>query len=46
LNSVLMLARQMLLLLEPHCQTFFVMGFLEIRSHELFAWVGFELRSS
>jgi hypothetical protein len=29
-----------------HCQPFFVMGFFEIRSHKLFAQVGFKPRSS
>jgi hypothetical protein len=39
------LARQSLLAQKPLLQPFFVMGF-EIRSHELFAWAGFELGSS
>jgi hypothetical protein len=41
-----MLARQSFLLLEPLLQPFFLMGIFEIGSHELFAWAGFELRSS
>jgi hypothetical protein len=32
------------LYLEPLHQPFFVLGFFEIGSHELFAWAGFELR--
>jgi hypothetical protein len=34
----LRLARQARLQLEPLLQPFFVMGFFEIGSHELFAW--------
>jgi hypothetical protein len=32
--------------LEPFHQPFFVLGFLKIGSHKLFAWAGFELWSS
>jgi hypothetical protein len=37
-----MFARQVLLPLEPLNQPFFVMGFIEIGSHKLFARAGFE----
>jgi hypothetical protein len=42
LTQDLMLARQAVLLLESFCQPYFVMGFFEIGSLELFAWAGFE----
>jgi hypothetical protein len=38
LNSGTMLAKQLLLTLEPLCQSFVVMGFFEIGSQELFLW--------